>query len=36
MPGIYQPGDFDIAGFIVGVVERDQLLDGSRVAAGDV
>ncbi|MFO0980363.1 MAG: phosphoribosylformylglycinamidine cyclo-ligase [Planctomycetota bacterium] len=36
MPGIYQPGDFDIAGFIVGVVERQHLLDGTRVRNGDV
>jgi phosphoribosylformylglycinamidine cyclo-ligase len=35
MPDIYRPGDFDIAGFIVGVVERDQVIDGSGIAAGD-
>ena len=35
MPDIYRPGDFDIAGFIVGVVERDAAIDGSRIAAGD-
>ena len=35
MPDIYRPGDFDIAGFIVGVVERDEAIDGSRIAAGD-
>jgi len=29
-------GDFDIAGFIVGVAERDALLDGSRIVRGDV
>ena len=36
MPDVYVPGDFDLAGFIVGVVERDRIIDGSRVAAGDV
>ncbi len=36
MPGIYRPEDFDIAGFAVGVVERDKIIDGSRVRAGDL
>ncbi|MCC7364625.1 MAG: phosphoribosylformylglycinamidine cyclo-ligase [Dehalococcoidia bacterium] len=36
MPDVYAPGDFDLAGFIVGVVERDRIIDGSKVAAGDV
>ena len=35
MPGIYQPGDFDLAGFCVGIVEKDGIIDGSRVAAGN-
>jgi len=35
MPDLYRSGDFDLAGFIVGVVERDQAIDGSRLAAGD-
>jgi phosphoribosylformylglycinamidine cyclo-ligase len=36
MPGFYAPGEYDLAGFVVGVVERERLLDGSRVRAGDV
>lgn len=35
MPGTYRRGDFDVAGFAVGVVERDQLVDGSNIADGD-
>ena len=35
-PGLYKPGDFDLAGFIVGIVERDAMLDGSKIQAGDV
>jgi phosphoribosylformylglycinamidine cyclo-ligase len=34
MPGIYQPGDYDLAGFVVGVVERDGIIDGSTIAVG--
>jgi phosphoribosylformylglycinamidine cyclo-ligase len=34
MPGLYRPGDFDLVGFIVGVVEPDKLLDGKRVKPG--
>ena len=36
MPGVYGPGEYDIAGFCVGVVERRQLLDGASVRRGDV
>lgn len=36
MPGVYSPGAFDIAGTLVGVVEKEQLLPRSNVAVGDV
>ena len=35
MPGMYHKGDYDIAGFCVGVAEKSRLLDGSKVSAGD-
>ena len=35
MPGMYHKGDYDIAGFCVGVTEKSRLLDGTKVAAGD-
>ena len=36
MPGFYQPGDYELAGFIVGLVDRPLVIDGSRVQAGDL
>jgi phosphoribosylformylglycinamidine cyclo-ligase len=35
-PGAMQPGEFDLVGFAVGVVERADIIDGTKVAAGDV
>ena len=35
MPGVYGPGEYDVAGFCVGAVERRRLIDGSAVRAGD-
>ena len=36
MPGMYADGEYDIAGFTVGAVEKSQLIDGSKVRVGDV
>ena len=36
MPGFYPEGEYDLAGFAVGVVERERLIDGSRVRPGDI
>ena len=35
MPGMYHAGDYDLAGFCVGVVEKSNIIDGSKVQAGD-
>lgn len=35
MPGMYQAEDYDLAGFCVGIVEKDRIIDGSKVQAGD-
>ena len=35
MPGFYASGEYDLAGFCVGVVEREEIIDGSALAAGD-
>ncbi|MGI0491072.1 phosphoribosylformylglycinamidine cyclo-ligase [Alkalinema pantanalense CENA528] len=36
MPGFYQAGEYDLAGFCVGIVEKSRILDGSQVQLGDV
>jgi len=36
MPGFYAHGEYDVAGFIVGVVDRSRVIDGRRIAPGDV
>src|ERR1051326_3444201 len=36
LPGLYQPGEYDLAGFIVGAVERKAMLTGADIRAGDV
>jgi phosphoribosylformylglycinamidine cyclo-ligase len=36
MPGFYAEGEYDIAGFIIGVVEREKIIDGKTIAPGDV
>ena len=36
MPGLYAPEEYDLAGFSVGIVDKDKIIDGSRLEAGDV
>ncbi len=36
MPGMYKNGDYDLAGFCVGIVEKNKIIDGSQTKAGDV
>jgi len=36
MPGFYQQGEYDIAGMIVGVVEKEKIVDGKNIEAGDI
>jgi phosphoribosylformylglycinamidine cyclo-ligase len=36
MPGFYAAGEYDVAGFIVGIVDRERVIDGKTIAAGDV
>ncbi len=36
MPGFYRPGDYELVGFITGIVDRPKLIDGSRVKPGDL
>jgi phosphoribosylformylglycinamidine cyclo-ligase len=35
MPGLYAEGDYDMAGFVVGIAERDKIIDGSDIRVGD-
>ncbi|MCY6371786.1 phosphoribosylformylglycinamidine cyclo-ligase [Clostridium ganghwense] len=36
MPGFYKEGEYDVAGFCVGIVEKEEIIDGSDISAGDV
>lgn len=36
MPGFYKVGEYDVAGFCVGVVDRNKIIDGSKIKAGDI
>lgn len=35
MPGLYRPGDYDLAGFVTGIVDRDEIVDGSTIRVGN-
>ncbi|MDL1914278.1 MAG: phosphoribosylformylglycinamidine cyclo-ligase [Bergeyella sp.] len=35
MPGMYKSGDYDVAGFCVGIVEKEEIIDGSKIGVGD-
>ena len=35
MPGVYKPGEYDLAGFCVGIVEKSKIIDGNNIAEGD-
>jgi phosphoribosylformylglycinamidine cyclo-ligase len=35
MPGMYKKGEYDLVGFIVGIVDKDQIIDGSKIKIGD-
>ena len=36
MPGMYQPGDYDVAGFCVGIIEKENIITGANIKEGDV
>lgn len=36
MPGFYSPGDYDVAGTVIGIVEREKIIDGSTIKAGNI
>lgn len=36
MPGLYQPGEYDVAGFAVGSVKQDRVIDGKQIQEGDI
>lgn len=36
MPGFYPPGEYDLAGFVVGVVDKSKVIDGSKIRPGDI
>jgi len=36
MPGLYAEGDYDLAGFIIGAVDKDNIIDGKTITAGDI